>query len=238
MLVARSHVINASTAKDSGPSSGLALDRVKENSPFHEIVEPGMSQGENLASPGSGLCFRQPVNSVTVTKVGQTAQLMRSPHLSTSYNKSGVLNKFFGVTEDQALRTRALLRLGVTEYDVKVAERLMAERGLGNQTKVEWFLGYTETELSYRKALEVLGISEGVLEDERARRLGSLGLKTWSSIGANPSFSLCNEGDHGGGFLKTLRSYSHDISQRPLLGGMICSRGQHASLNQDCAIST
>lgn len=36
------------------------------------------------------------------------------------------LTKFFGVNPEQARRVQALLRLGVTEEDVKVAERVMA----------------------------------------------------------------------------------------------------------------
>ncbi len=42
--------------------------------------------------------------------------------------------RHFGVTQKQALRTQALLRLGVTEADVKIAERLLVSRseGAGN----------------------------------------------------------------------------------------------------------
>lgn len=38
------------------------------------------------------------------------------------------MSKFFGVTHEQALRVQALLRLGISEDDVRVAERLMAPR--------------------------------------------------------------------------------------------------------------
>lgn len=39
--------------------------------------------------------------------------------------------RHFGVTQKQALRTQALLRLGVTETDVRIAERLMGSRSDG-----------------------------------------------------------------------------------------------------------
>lgn len=39
-----------------------------------------------------------------------------------------VMSKFFGLTYEQALRVQALLRLGISEEDVRVAERLMAPR--------------------------------------------------------------------------------------------------------------
>lgn len=57
---------------------------------------------------------------------------MREPHISTLYEKDDVMAKHFGVTQKQALRTQALLRLGVTEEDVKIAERLLASRLVGD----------------------------------------------------------------------------------------------------------
>ncbi|CAM9121155.1 unnamed protein product [Discosporangium mesarthrocarpum] len=133
--------------------------------------------------------------------------LMRSPHVSTLYDKEDVMMKFFGVSVQQALRARALLRLGVTEADVKVAERLMAERAQGDPAfaKVEWLLGYTHSQMSYQKALEVLGVSEGVVEEDRARRLGGLGVGTWASIK-----EVKNEAELCGGFFKRRRACSHD----------------------------
>lgn len=57
---------------------------------------------------------------------------MREPHISTLYGMDDVMSKHFGVTQKQALRTQALLRLGVTEEDVKIAERLLASRFVGD----------------------------------------------------------------------------------------------------------
>lgn len=45
-----------------------------------------------------------------------------------------VMSKFFGVTPQQAERVQALLRLGVTDDDVRVAERLMGSRS-GSQSE-------------------------------------------------------------------------------------------------------
>ena len=47
---------------------------------------------------------------------------------STTLASSFIMSKFFGVTHEQALRVQALLRLGISEDDVRVAERLMAPR--------------------------------------------------------------------------------------------------------------
>lgn len=52
-------------------------------------------------------------------------------------------------------------------------------------TKVEWLLGCTVEQMSYKKALEVLGISEAMMEEERAKILGNLGVKAWG----NPAIS-------------------------------------------------
>lgn len=57
---------------------------------------------------------------------------MKAPHISTLYKKKDVMAKHFGVTQKQALRTQALLRLGVTDEDVRIAERLMGPRSAGD----------------------------------------------------------------------------------------------------------
>lgn len=62
---------------------------------------------------------------------GQQPQ-MKAPHISTLYKKKDVMAKHFGVTQKQALRTQALLRLGVTDEDVRIAERLMGPRSAGD----------------------------------------------------------------------------------------------------------
>lgn len=47
--------------------------------------------------------------------------------------------------------------------------------------------------MSYKKALEVLGISEAMMEEDRAKALGSLGVRAW----ANPTKSTGMEGVDG-----------------------------------------
>lgn len=64
---------------------------------------------------------------------------MKEPHISTLYEKQDVMSKHFGVTQEQALRTQALLRLGVTDEDVKIAERLLASRLVGDNVSVYAF---------------------------------------------------------------------------------------------------
>lgn len=77
--------------------------------------------------------------------------------------------------------------------------------------KVEWLLGCTVEQMSYKKALEVLGISEAVMEEERAKMLGGLGVRAW----ANPANSTGtvdrneNAGSCGGLFGK--RSHGHNL---------------------------
>lgn len=64
---------------------------------------------------------------------------MKAPHISTLYEKQDVMTKHFGVTQEQALRTQALLRLGVTDEDVRIAERLMGTRSAGDSDNVSFF---------------------------------------------------------------------------------------------------
>ena len=65
--------------------------------------------------------------------------------------------------------------------------------------------------MSYKKALEVLGISEAVMEEERAKMLGGLGVRAW----ANPVNSTGtadrnqNAGSCGGLFGK--RPHGHTL---------------------------
>lgn len=61
---------------------------------------------------------------------------MKAPHVSTLYEKQDVMAKHFGVTQEQALRTQALLRLGVTDEDVRIAERLMGPRSAGDNVSL------------------------------------------------------------------------------------------------------
>lgn len=67
--------------------------------------------------------------------------------------------------------------------------------------------------MSYRKALEVLGVSEAVVEEERARRLGELGLASWAST-AGSDAAVGREADDtcGGFFTKRRRSVSQEAA--------------------------
>lgn len=67
---------------------------------------------------------------------GEQVLPMRAPHISTLYDKQDVMTKHFGVTQEQALRTQALLRLGVTDEDVRIAERLMGPRSAGDNVSL------------------------------------------------------------------------------------------------------
>ena len=51
--------------------------------------------------------------------------------------------------------------------------------------KIEWLLGCSVEDMSRLKALEVLGITSAMLEEERARILGSLGVKCWGNPGTS-----------------------------------------------------
>lgn len=155
---------------------------------------------------------------------------MREPHISTLYEKQDVMAKHFGVTPEQALRTQALLRLGVTDEDVRIAERLMATRSTADnaQSKAEILLGYTVKQMSYQKALEVLGVSEAVVEEERARRLGELGLGLSQG-------SIIHEGEDicGGFFIKRRRSASQDgVSLGTTLSGEVAFGPTHVRVMQ------
>lgn len=88
--------------------------------------------------------------------------------------------------------------------------------------------------MSYQKALEVLGVSEAVVEEERARRLGELGLASWTS--AAGSYRSGHEGREdlcGGFFAKRRRSCSHDVvSLGTTLPGEVAFASSHVSVRQ------
>lgn len=56
-----------------------------------------------------------------------------APRVDPTPATAVVMSKFFGVTHQQALRVQALLRLGISEDDVRVAERLMAPRSAADR---------------------------------------------------------------------------------------------------------
>jgi hypothetical protein len=102
---------------------------------------------------------------------------MVTPHVSSSKAGDEVAMKLFGVTGEQMKRTQALLRLGVTEQDVILAERIFHELPASEEpsTKEERLLGLTRSQMSFVKALEILGVSESIIEEERSKQLSALG---------------------------------------------------------------
>lgn len=90
--------------------------------------------------------------------------------------------------------------------------------------------------MSYHKALEVLGVSEAVVEEERARRLGELGLASWGGGASGSDCFAGQEGDDmcGGFFAKRRRSVSHDgASLGTTLPGEVAFGSAHVR-NQGC----
>lgn len=88
--------------------------------------------------------------------------------------------------------------------------------------------------MSYHKALEVLGVSEAVVDEERARRLGELGLASWRASTTRSEGSFGQEGDDlcGGFFAKIRRSGSHDGASAALgttLPGEVAFAPTHVS---------
>lgn len=122
----------------SASAAAAALDRhVREDSP--PSSPPTRSLFGALATTGKGRT--EPRNSsVSPLPLGTAGECeqqpqMKEPHISTMYDKRDVMTKFFGVTQEQALRTQALLRLGVTDEDVRIAERLMGPRSAGDNVR-------------------------------------------------------------------------------------------------------
>lgn len=87
-------------------------------------------------------------------------------------------------------------------------------------------LGYTKAEMSYHKALEVLGVSEAVVEEERCRRLGELGLSSWTSTASTGNGG--HDADEScGGFFRWRGTSNCD----PLLGTTLSGDEAFASTN-------
>lgn len=124
-------------------------------------VVAGQERGNSslpTAADDSALSVAEPVLA------GQQPQ-MKAPHISTLYKKKDVMAKHFGVTQKQALRTQALLRLGVTDEDVRIAERLMGPRSAGDNVSTElllfvcvWTSVYYNTNDSYKFFFVVFGV--------------------------------------------------------------------------------
>ncbi|CBJ32558.1 conserved unknown protein [Ectocarpus siliculosus] len=93
------------------------------------------------------------------------------------------MGKFIGATPQQVLRVQALLKLGVTEEDVRLAAELLRPRTNNEGTKAEWLLSLSMEQMSRLKALEELGVSQDMLEEDRGRILGDLGIPRWGNPG-------------------------------------------------------
>eukprot|EP00752_Nemacystus_decipiens_P013481 g11940.t1 len=172
---------------------------------------PGEEEGNSDQPPGDSGTNDDPSKHPERQRQRPASPQMKAPHISTLYDKQEVMIRHFGVTQKQALRTQALLRLGVTEQDVRIAERLMGSRtdGAGQDnthSKEEWLLGVTYAQMSFHKALQVLGISEAVVEEERSRRLGELGAGWWGTSEDRAGEETC-----GGFFAKKRRSTSQEL---------------------------
>ena len=77
-------------------------------------------------------------------------------------------------------RAKGLRKLGVTEDDVSMAEKILMQIPPApspySDSKVEVILGYTASRLRRAKALRILGVSEEDVDIENAKVLGSLGI--------------------------------------------------------------
>jgi hypothetical protein len=84
-------------------------------------------------------------------------------------------------------RTKGLQKLGVSEDDVILAERLLRQIPScpNDPNKSERILGYANSRLEREKALRLLGATEEEIEIENAKNLGSLGIS-----GRRRSYSL------------------------------------------------
>lgn len=101
---------------------------------------------------------------------------MKAPHISTLYEKQDVMVKHFGVTQKQALRTQALLRLGVTEEDVRIAERLMGSRkeGADNSVSLEGKCQITFSEIAYCRGARSVTAFRRLVDTSSAEYNGTL----------------------------------------------------------------
>lgn len=75
-------------------------------------------------------------------------------------------------------RSKGLEKLGVSENDVLLAERLIKQIPScpSDPNKAERILGYATSRLEREKALRLLGATEEEVEIENAKNLGSLGV--------------------------------------------------------------
>ncbi|KAL7429973.1 hypothetical protein ACHAXH_001497 [Discostella pseudostelligera] len=85
-------------------------------------------------------------------------------------------------------RRKGLLKLGVSEDDVELAEMLLRliPKTPSDPNKAERILGYASMRLHREKALRLLGMTEEEIEEENAKVLGSLGTSGRRRSFSNP----------------------------------------------------
>lgn len=83
----------------------------------------------------------------------------------------------------------------------------------------EWLLGCSIEEMSRLRALEVLGISSAMLEEDKAKILGSLGVKAWGNPGTS---TVVDEDQHAGGACNVFSKRRHTTSEAPGVPAPVC----------------
>ena len=113
---------------------------------------------------------------------------------------------------------KGLQKLGVTEDDVHLAERLLKQIPVcpSDPNKAERIFGYAKSRLEREKAMRLLGATEEEVEIENAKNLGSLGVgarrRSFSVIETPPKPLYKNRKSS---FPKRPRHSSFDAAVRP-----------------------
>jgi hypothetical protein len=89
--------------------------------------------------------------------------------------------KMLGVTEDEMKRWAALKRLGLGFDDFEKGCEIMSEQAQPENKKEEKLTGYTMQQIKRAKAVNMLGTSEQEVDDDRAKKLSSLGFDSQGS---------------------------------------------------------
>ena len=97
-------------------------------------------------------------------------------NISPSKKKANVEKAIFGVDETEMKKTKALIRMGVTNEDTEIAERLMATLPKPINHKTEKLTGYRVSQMKRLKAVNFLGSSEEKIAEETAKKLSQLGM--------------------------------------------------------------
>lgn len=94
--------------------------------------------------------------------------------------------KVLGVNEDEMKRWPALKKLGLSDEDYHVGNKIFSEgnnsgKFLPPLTKIEKVTGYSTSQVKRTKAVNLLGTTEEHIVEERSRRLSTLGITQRSS---------------------------------------------------------